>query len=84
MFLKNKKTDYSDRNNFKLVVCDEDYYEKKFHNGMPTGYCKLLETLSLKEYNEKDIDNVLEMIKLENLKIVEQINKEFEEREKEA
>ena len=83
MFLK-KKFDYTDRNNFKLVICDEDYYEKKFHNGLPIGYCKLLETLSLKEYNEKDLNNVLEMIKIENLKIAAQINKELEEREKEA
>ena len=66
MFLKNKKIYYSDRNNFKLVVCDKDYYEKKNHNGLPTGYCKLLETLLLKEYNDKDIDNVNKTSKLKN------------------
>ncbi len=77
MFYK-KKFDYTDRNNFKLVVCDEGYYENKFKGGLPPGYCKLLEILSLKEYNEKDIDNVIEIIKLENLKLAAQINKEFE------
>ena len=81
MFLTHKKNDYSDKNNFKLVVCDEVYYEKKFKGGLPENYCKLLETLSLKEYDDKDTNNVLEMIKMQNLKFYEQIKKEFEERQ---
>ena len=83
MFLKNKKLDYSDRNNFKLVICDEGYYEKKFHNGLPAGCCKLLETLSLKEYNDADVDNVIKIMKLQNLQLAQQIDKEFEDRAKE-
>ena len=37
MFYK-KKFDYTDRNNFKLAICDEDFYEKKFKNALPPGY----------------------------------------------
>ena len=32
MFLK-IKFDYTDSNSFKLVVCDEDFYEKTFKTG---------------------------------------------------
>ena len=77
-----KRFDYNNPNTFNLTIGDEAYYENKFNNKLPDGYCSLLEVLTLKKYSDEVVDNVISNIKLKNQKFIEQIDKEFESRAK--
>jgi hypothetical protein len=76
-----KKFDYSDINNFlpdNVTLGRSEYFQKMFHDMMPTYVCDILELKTREEYDNINKDKLIEMIKQRNIEEGLNVWKEYE------